>query len=57
MNKVDLIYKELSYDVVGCFYNVYNELGQGYKEALYANALAMEFEDKGIAYEREKKLR
>jgi hypothetical protein len=27
-----ILYKELSYKIVGCFYKVYNTLGPGHKE-------------------------
>jgi len=52
----DLIYKELSYKVVGCFYNVYNELGSGFKESVYHKALAIEFDIQGIPCEEEKRI-
>lgn len=29
------LYKELSYQLVGCFYTVYNELGPSHKEQIY----------------------
>ena len=52
----NLIYKDLAYKVVGCFYNVYNELGPGYKESIYHRALAIEFDDQHIPYEGEKRI-
>ncbi|MFH1128769.1 MAG: GxxExxY protein [Candidatus Omnitrophota bacterium] len=52
----DLIYKDLAYKIVGCFYNVYNELGSGYKESVYHKALAIEFDIQGIRYEEEKRI-
>lgn len=51
----DLIYKDLSYRVVGCFYEVYNQLGPGFKELVYHRALAIEFDIQKIPYEEEKK--
>jgi len=51
----DLIYKDLAYKIVGCFYNVYNELGPGFKESVYHRALAIEFDIQGIPHEEEKK--
>ena len=50
----DLIYKDLAYKAVGCFYNVYNELGPGYKESIYRKALAIEFETNKISFTEEK---
>jgi GxxExxY protein len=38
----------------GGFFEVYNTLGFGHKEIAYQNALAEEFEPKGIDYEKEK---
>lgn len=52
----DLIYKELAYKLVGCFYAVYNELGPGFKESVYHKALAIEFDIQRIPYEEEKRI-
>ncbi len=52
----DLVYKDLAYKVVGCFYSVYNQLGPGFKESAYHKALAIEFDIQNIAYEEEKRL-
>lgn len=47
----------ISERVIGCAIAVSNELGSGFLEAVYANALAWEFTSQGIAFEREKQLR
>lgn len=52
----NLVYKDLAYVVVGCFYEVYNQLGPGFKELIYHTALATEFSLKDIAFEEEKKI-
>ena len=39
----DLIYPELSYKIVGCAFEVYNELGFGHAEKIYQKALAISF--------------
>ncbi len=52
----DLIYKELSYKTVGCFYNVYNELGPGFKESVYQKALVIEFDLQGVPCHEEKRI-
>ncbi|MBU0571414.1 MAG: GxxExxY protein [Candidatus Omnitrophica bacterium] len=52
----DLIYKDLAYKVVGCFYEVYNQLGPGFKESVYHKALATEFDLQSISYEGEKRI-
>ncbi len=51
-----LLYKELAYEIVGCFYSVYNELGPGYKESIYRKALAIEFKNKMINFTEEKQI-
>ncbi|MCX5751923.1 MAG: GxxExxY protein [Candidatus Saganbacteria bacterium] len=40
---VDLIYPELSYQIIGVLYKVYNELGGGYQEKVYQAAIKREF--------------
>lgn len=48
-------YKDI-YDVVGAALEVYNTLGRGMAEAVYQEALAMEFQMRGMTVEREKHL-
>ena len=52
-----IIYKEESYKIVGAAFNVYNKLGHGFLEAVYQEALEIEFKKQGIPYEREKELK
>jgi GxxExxY protein len=47
-NKV--IYKELSYEIVGILYEVYNDLGYGYKEKYYEKAIAQAFVNHKIKF-------
>lgn len=49
-----LLYEELSYTIRGMFFKIYNELGPGFKEDVYARALFELLEDGNIPYEREK---
>jgi len=49
----EIIYKELSYEVVGVLYEVFNELEYGYKEKFYENATAVALKEKGIKYIRQ----
>ena len=44
------------YDVVGVALDVYNELGRGMAEPIYQEALALEFQLRGMEFEREKLL-
>ena len=48
-----VIYKELSYKIVGVLFNVYNELGYGYQEKYYERAVARCFDETCISYERQ----
>ncbi len=52
-----IIYKEESYKIVGAAFKVYNNLGHGFLEAVYQEALEIEFKRQGIPYEREKELK
>jgi GxxExxY protein len=51
----NLIYKDEAYKIVGICMEVYNQLGKGFNEVVYADALEIEFIDNGIVYSREKK--
>ena len=44
------------YDVVGAAMEVFNTLGRGMAEAIYQEALAIEFQKRGMKAEREKML-
>ena len=50
----DLIYKEESYEIIGKCMEVHNNLGAGFLEIVYKDALEYEFKKAGIPYEREK---
>jgi len=49
----DLIYKEDSYRIIGLCYEVHNNLGAGFLEIVYKDALEYEFKMAGIPYQRE----
>ena len=51
-----IIRKEDSYKIVGAAMEVYNQLGHGFLEAVYQEALEREFKSRGIPYESEKEL-
>lgn len=54
--KEGILYKDESYEIIGACMEVHNQLGCGFLEAVYQEALAIEFENRGIPFEREKRL-
>jgi GxxExxY protein len=44
----EVVYPQLSYQIVGCAYEVYNSLGKGFPGKYYQKALAIELKSKGI---------
>lgn len=53
LERQDLIYPELSYQVVGALFSVYTELGAGYKEKTYQKAIEQAFKIQNLNYVRE----
>ncbi|MBN2632284.1 MAG: GxxExxY protein [Bacteroidales bacterium] len=50
----ELIYKEECFSIIGRCFEVHNNLGAGFLEIVYKDALEYEFRKAGIPYEREK---
>lgn len=53
----EFLFKDESYLIIGCCMEVHKQLGCGFKEAVYQEALEMEFIENDLLFEREKKLR
>lgn len=49
LKRNDLLYPELSFQIVGCAFEVHNELGFGFKESIYQKALTLAFKEKKIS--------
>lgn len=50
----DLIYKEESYKIVGILFEVHKNLGKGFSEIVYKDAIEFELKENNIEFEREK---
>jgi GxxExxY protein len=53
----NILYKNESYSIVGVLFDVYNNLGSGFSEIVYKDALEYEFNDLNIPFEREKEFK
>ena len=51
----DLIYKDEVYSFIACCFEVHKNLGKGFLEAVYVDALCYELKKKNIPFERERK--
>ena len=51
---MELIYQDESYKVIGICMEVHKNLGKGFLEIVYKDALEYEFKNAGIEFEREK---
>jgi len=49
-----LIYEKESYEIIGVCLEVYNELGKGFSEIVYKDAIEYEFQLRNMPYNREK---
>ena len=53
VRKSDLLYAELSYQVMGVLFEVFKELGPGHKEKYYENAVAEGLKSKHIPFKEQ----
>jgi len=47
---------EITKKIIGCAYTVHNELGAGFLEKVYENALVLELQAQGIAFQRQARI-
>ncbi len=51
-----MLYQELTGEILKAFYDVYNELGYGFLERVYQNAMFFELQSRGFTVEAQKKI-
>jgi len=49
----DLLYPELSYKIIGVLFDVYNEIGSGYREKHYEKAVGVALRNAGLHYKNQ----
>ena len=52
-NDDKVIYPNLSYEIVGILFDVWNTVGYGHKESFYQKAIAKNFEDRNIPFKEQ----
>lgn len=53
-NKPNIIYQDLSYQIMGAIFEVHKELGPGFLESVYEKALLLELTSRGMKVDVEK---
>jgi len=48
--------KDLTHNIIACFYEVFSDLGYGFLESVYQNALDIELRNCGLNFKRETQL-
>lgn len=54
---MNFLYKELSYKLQGCFFEIRKEYGPGQKESIYTNLLIECLQNKNIPVDKEKSIK
>ncbi|MBU4369405.1 GxxExxY protein [Patescibacteria group bacterium] len=57
LKREDLLYPELSYQIIGILFEVYNKLGPGYQERYYYQAIITAFEEINLPYQAQVKIK
>ena len=52
----DIIFRDESYRIMGACFEVYNQLGSGFLEPVYQEALAIEFQSRSIPFDAKRTL-
>jgi GxxExxY protein len=55
-NLESMLHKEITEEIIKAYYAVYNELGYGFLEKVYQNAILEELKTKGFEVEAQKKI-
>ncbi len=50
-----LLLKDETHQILGCAFDVLNEIGHGLNEKIYENALVVEFKLRGIAFDQQRR--
>lgn len=54
---MELLHKDITDKIIKAFYKVYNELGYGFLEKVYENALFLELKEMGLYCEKQKQIK
>lgn len=53
LRRDDLVYPDLSYEIIGCAYEVWDELGAGHSEKIYQKAMAVSLKGKKLEFKEQ----
>ncbi len=54
---MSLLHEDITYKILGCAFDVYNELGYGFLEKVYENALCVALEEACLEYKTQQPLK
>ena len=56
-NSESLLHKDITEEIISAYYYVYNELGYGFLEKVYENAMLIELKSRGLKVESQKTIK
>ena len=56
-NSESLLHKDITEEIISAYYYVYNELGYGFLEKVYENAMLIELKSRGFKVESQKNIK